>query len=239
MRVTCPECGKEGTVPQSSAGQMIQCPVCDERYRAEASAAPVAASATQFSTGLVVGLVVGAFFLGAAAGGGAVAVLTASRSEPQARTQPQSNSPAADAPVSLAVAEEARPQEVVSVSANELFKAFAKDLAGADVKYLNKPVLISGVTGKVEKDNTGRYFIAACPRARTVASNRISGPGVGYHIPASAPGVMIYFRPDAVAALAGRGQKEMAVRGICRGSRPDKNTSPELYVVVEEAGVAE
>jgi hypothetical protein len=135
---------------------------------------------------------------------------------------------------------------VAVLSADALLKEYQADLAAADVKYMGKTVDVTGVSGKVQKDDEGRYFLAGAEGARVV-----KGPGYGkvkmvddieeLHRRAMeaafntkrAPGVILYIDSGDLTAFADLGGRTVTVRGRCKGTQKDRRTDPEEVVIVE------
>jgi hypothetical protein len=132
------------------------------------------------------------------------------------------------------------------VSVAELDNAYSKDLATADSTYLNKAVELSGVTGNVEKDAQGRYFIGIMryrqvktpsrpPRVESIddviREIREAGFGGG---PKYVPAIILYIRQKDLDQFAGVGGKTITVRGVCNGTRPEPTATPEYEIVVED-----
>src|SRR5262249_55744890 len=127
-------------------------------------------------------------------------------------------------------AEEKKP--VATLPAQSLYVEYVKDLAAADLKYLDKTVFLTDLTGKVQKDAEGRYFIAG-----DVSGERTSGRGSNIPgqrvIPAPRPGLVLYISKDDLAAFTGIDRKAISVRGLCRGTRADQDGVPRFVVVLE------
>jgi hypothetical protein len=133
----------------------------------------------------------------------------------------------------------------VKTSVNDLYTGYGKDLAAADLKFQNKQLELSGVTGKVEKDDQGRYFIGACVsrvvksgdgKARVMSIDQVQRRVYEAALNAKyVPGVMLYLKPDDLNQFTGLdGNKAITVRGRCKGSRTDPSTIPDYVVIIED-----
>jgi hypothetical protein len=134
----------------------------------------------------------------------------------------------------------------LTVGVDDLFAAYQQDLAKADVTYLGKILVLTGVRGKVEKNERGQYFIGASMtrmvRAPQTAPRVVSIEQARRQMQEAVlntryePGVLILLRDDAIAGFVGLDeQKPISVRGQCRGTKPDLATVPPYFVVIEEA----
>ena len=47
----------------------------------------------------------------------------------------------------------------IKVDAQELFASYERDVVAADKKYTGKIVEIDNISGKIQKDGSGRYFV--------------------------------------------------------------------------------
>jgi DNA-directed RNA polymerase subunit RPC12/RpoP len=133
----------------------------------------------------------------------------------------------------------------VKVAADALFDAYGKDVMGADKKYTGRLIEIADVTGKVEKDDRGRYYVVAAQDARLVTqpdrgprSGRIED--VGAHAREAAfnaeyqAGVILFLDPKTADKFAGLDGKRVTLRGTCHGMTKDKKTEPAYFVTVDD-----
>jgi hypothetical protein len=134
---------------------------------------------------------------------------------------------------------------ILRVSADELDNAYRKDIATADLTYLNKAVELSGVTGNVEKDAQGRYFIGVVhdrfvktpsrpPRVGTIDDVTRAIAEAGLISGKSVPAVILYIRQKDLNLFAGIGGKTITVRGVCKGTRPEPTATPEYEIIVDD-----
>jgi hypothetical protein len=146
---------------------------------------------------------------------------------------------------------EGEEQVAASLTADQLWGEYRDNMAAADVKYQGKMVELSGVPSKVEKDEGGRYYLAAACDERLVPRNR-GGPREmsieEYHKHALEgafgskyiPAVFLYIDERDVQRLVGLGGGQtVTVRGRCLGAKKDAATVPDYLVVVEGCTFAE
>jgi hypothetical protein len=135
---------------------------------------------------------------------------------------------------------------VIKVAASELYRDYGQDLIAADAKYLQNRIELSQVSGKIEKDQQGRYYLAALKiRAVKQAGSgaRIVSPGAAarsiYEAAANAkyePALLIYLRPEEMTAFQGvKETDQLLLEARCAVTRKDPNTTPDLVVILEDA----
>jgi hypothetical protein len=162
IALTCPHCGRIGQVPDQAAGKKVRCPKCqglcllpknlllpeDELEVVETTGPSRAPSVRNNRVLILVCVVLLALFLVVSA-----TVLSWVTWHTTFRLPLRNGNPFA-APVAA--------EPAVEVSAIDLFRDYEKDVVAADLKYLNRPLRLLAVSGKIEKDEQGRYFIGAC-----------------------------------------------------------------------------
>jgi hypothetical protein len=137
-----------------------------------------------------------------------------------------------------------------SLTAEQLWSQYRDNMAAADVRYQGKLVSLSGVPSKVEKDERGRYYLAACEE-RLVHRPGGGGREMSFdeyfrHVNESSassryvPALLLFIDERDVQRLADLGGRQtVTVRGRCSGAKKDAATSPDYLVVVEECRLAE
>lgn len=134
----------------------------------------------------------------------------------------------------------------IKVSAGKLYRDYRKDLLAADAKYLHKRMELSQVSGKIEKDQQGGYYLAALKiRAvkRAGSGARITSPEDSarriYEAAANAkyePALIIYLKPAEISAFQGvKETDQLVLEGLCAAARRDPNTTPDVVVILEDA----
>jgi hypothetical protein len=131
-----------------------------------------------------------------------------------------------------------------AVNAAELFAFYGNDVVAADKKYTGQVVELANVSGKVQKDSEGRYYLVAAEQARYV-KRKEQGPRVmsfeeyQRRLQESAlntkyePGIILYLDPKDAERFSGLGDKVVTVRGKCKGMTGDQRTQPGYFVTVE------
>jgi hypothetical protein len=273
--VHCPSCGRSGNLPAERLGQSLRCPGCGKSFQATAADPPApqpfprraacavallgaASVAVAFLCGGGVGYLAGAR-LGLPPGAAPVALAQANAVPGAGEEQPPAAAPvkpAPSAPPPAPPAPAAAPappppdEPALRLTARQLFDDYQGDLVTADQKYLGHVVELADVTGKVEKDERGRYYLGAVvarvvrlppdsspPRSVVEAIDRMNQASANARY---LPGVVLYLDPAHAGAFAGLkpGQK-ITVRGKCAGSRKDPQTLTENWVVVEACVLVE
>jgi hypothetical protein len=133
----------------------------------------------------------------------------------------------------------------VKVSVQALETEYRRDLVAADLKYRDKRIELSGVVGKVDKDDQGRYFIGTGSRRLVKTSD--GGARVTDLVEAQRramvaalnarylPGVVLSVKSADLKSFTGLDStKAFTIRGRCKGSQKDVSTIPDLYVIVED-----
>jgi hypothetical protein len=132
----------------------------------------------------------------------------------------------------------------IKVTADELFAAYGKDVIAADKKYTRQMVEVANVSATVQKDNDGRYYLAAAEYSRFV---RRGGQGVRTmsiaeyqrHMQEAAlntkyvPGIILYLDPREADRFSGLGDKQVTIRGECIGMTADPSTEPGYFVTLK------
>jgi hypothetical protein len=132
----------------------------------------------------------------------------------------------------------------VTVTAQELFDAYGKDVVAADTNYTGRLVELSNVSAKVHKDSRGRYYLVAAENVRLVlradqGARMMSMREYERHMQAAAfnaqylPGVILYLDPKELEKFSGLGDKTVTIRGKCKGMTDDKSTQPSYFVTLE------
>jgi hypothetical protein len=129
----------------------------------------------------------------------------------------------------------------------DLDNAYDREHATADLTYLNKAVELYDVTGNVEKDAKGRYFIGVLPHRLVKTPSRpprvgtiddvtraIFEAGVSGNQDKSVPAVILYIRQKDLSLFAGVGGKTITVRGVCKGTRPEPTATPVYEIIVDD-----
>ncbi len=205
---------------------------------------------------LLIGCLSVVFLFGVAASIGIGYVLTGARNEGMVAGQPERRTEPVVAGRSERVPEQHReseqpaevaPNRPIRVSADVLYldSDYNQDLVAADLRHLDKIVEVSGVVGKVDKDEQGRYFVGACenrlilteerrPRVMGIqeAARRLQEAALNSKY---LPGVILHLRVSEAKRFVGLGgATSFTVRGRCKGSLKDPTTDPDRFVIVED-----
>jgi hypothetical protein len=142
------------------------------------------------------------------------------------------------------VADKPQGGPTAKVDPRELFASYGKDVVAAEKKYNGQTLELANVSGKVQKDDAGRYYLLAAEGARFIKRGdqgaRITSVEEFQRRSAEAalntkylPGVILYLDAKEAGRLAGLSDKMVTVRGKCRGMTLDKTTEPGYFVAVD------
>jgi hypothetical protein len=140
------------------------------------------------------------------------------------------------------------PEEVVQLTAVELFDAYGKDVIAADRQYTGKTIELANVQGMVQKDGEGRYYLVAADSMRMVKradqgvrimsvreyENNLQAQALNTQY---LPGIALYLEPKTAEDFSGLGNNLVTVRGVCKGMKADPKTEPAYFVIVERVSL--
>lgn len=122
---------------------------------------------------------------------------------------------------------------VASMDAGKFAAEFEQNEGGADMKYKDKVVQLSGLAARVHKDERGRYYLSEPYGLRAA-----HGFGTMENQAPALPLVYCYLADSAgkrVADLAP--DEQVTVRGFYRTTKATPGTLPEFYIVLEECSL--
>lgn len=117
----------------------------------------------------------------------------------------------------------------VKVSAEKLFGDYRDNVAGADAKYLDKTLRVTGkVQANVEKTGDGRYAVGLVTAPNVMPSGQVLSASVVALFPASAR--------DDLGKI--RDWDEVAVTGKCAGSKSAGGNVGGIVIYITDASLA-
>lgn len=133
----------------------------------------------------------------------------------------------------------------VEVAAGDLRDAYSKDVAAADLKYLDKLVRVTGASGKVDKEG-GKHFFGSAPTRSITPPSKLDGGAHDITVilrdnqeraanTQHEPGVLLYFEASQLADFQGvKPADKLTVEGVCRGTHKTPESNPPFVIVVEK-----
>jgi hypothetical protein len=276
---SCPKCNHRYKISDELVGKTVLCQKCQTRFKAKATVPVVSASRVTASpvplwlrigfgfSLLLSGSAIALVVLFALSGHRALQkqaenteslqrqvqevkvsllTLSAAAMKPPAQPEPQEQQQAA-VTVTPTVSAEDRIDFDGTVDA--LWNDYAADMLKADLKYNGKRLLLSGVTGRVEKNKTGQYLILTCYRRSPAAANQgarfVSPEEAAQMVYQSAarastiPAVALLLDHKELDSFAGLdASKPIRITGICKGARRDETSVPAYFVLVDQCRLA-
>jgi hypothetical protein len=139
----------------------------------------------------------------------------------------------------------------ISTTAENLWRIFVADAVVAGAYYRDKSIVLTGVTGKVDRDQNGVFIGAA--NLRTEVASRSTQPM--YMSPLDVrrraqnaalspikyvPGVLLFAKHDKSDQFAAfYSARFFSIKGFCRGTRGDDRGEPGFVVIVDGCEIVE
>jgi hypothetical protein len=164
---------------------------------------------------------------------------------PRYAMQPNGNGVASKAATGNPARAPVQPERpAFKVEAGDLFAVYGKDVLAADKWYTGQIVELANLSGKVQKDRAGRYYLIAADQARFVkrqdqGARVMSIEEAQRRMQESAlntkylPGIILYLDSKEAENFLGLGDRLVTVLGECKGMTEDPKTEPGYFVTVE------